>query len=77
TGLDLYDDTAAEANSYANVFLRQPLPGLMGANGRLAALVEIHNLLAQGYIPMLGSDGRTLYLVQSARSLRGGLTFSF
>lgn len=77
TGLDLYDDTATESNSYANLYLRQPLPGLMGANGRLAALVEIHNLLAQGYIPMLGSDGRTLYLVQSARSLRGGLTISF
>ncbi|MGH9482986.1 MAG: hypothetical protein ACRD1L_12940, partial [Terriglobales bacterium] len=78
TGLDLYDDSPAQSDSYANLYLRQPLPRLMGGHsGRIAALIEIHNLLAQGYIPMLATDGRTLYLVQSARSLRGGLTFNF
>src|SRR6185437_2312139 len=77
TGLDLYDDTAAQSDSYANVYVRQPLPNWMGNGTRIAALVEIHNLLAQGYIPMMSSDGRTLYLVQSARSLRGGFTISF
>ncbi|MGH9413933.1 MAG: hypothetical protein ACRD0Y_09365, partial [Terriglobales bacterium] len=66
-----------QGNSYANIFLRQPLPGVFGVGGKLAALVEIHNLLAQGYIPVLAPDGQTLYLVQSARSLRGGLTISF
>jgi hypothetical protein len=77
TGLDVYDDTGDASNSYANVYLKQPLPGGFGSGGRIAVLLEIHNLLAQGYIPMLGSDGRTLYLVQNARSLRGGLTFRF
>ncbi len=77
TGLDPYDDSADASNSYANLYLKQPLPGAFGGGGRVAALVEIHNLLAQGYIPMLGADGRTLYLVQTARSLRGGLTFNF
>lgn len=77
TGLDLYDDSFTQSQSYANVFLRQPLPGFMSGGGRLAALIEIHNLLAEGYIPVLGSDGQTLFLVQNARSLRGGLTISF
>ncbi|MGH9476597.1 MAG: carboxypeptidase-like regulatory domain-containing protein [Terriglobales bacterium] len=77
TGLDQYDDSFTQSRSYANVFLRQPLPGFMSGGGRMAALVEIHNLLAQGYIPVLGSDGQMLFLVQSARSLRGGLTISF
>jgi hypothetical protein len=78
TGLDLYDDGAGQSQAYANISLRQPLPSLLGAGaGHIAALVEINNLLAQGYIPMVVSDGRTLYLVQSARSLRGGFTISF
>lgn len=77
TGLDLYDDGPAQSDSYANLYVRQPLPGLMSGGGKIAALMEIHNLLAQGYLPMLGTDGRTLYLMQTARSLRGGISISF
>ncbi|HUX68489.1 MAG TPA: carboxypeptidase-like regulatory domain-containing protein [Terriglobales bacterium] len=78
TALDPYDDGSGQSDSYANLYLRQPLPSFFGGgNGRVAALIEIHNLLAQGYIPMLGSDGHTLYLVQTARSLRGGVTINF
>jgi len=29
--------------------------------------------MAQGYIPVMGQDGKTVYLVQSARSVRGGV----
>jgi hypothetical protein len=44
----------------------------------MEVLVDLRNLLAQGYVPVLGRDGRTLYLVQSAaRSVRGGVAFSF
>jgi hypothetical protein len=43
----------------------------------MEALIEIRNLLAQGYVPVLGQDGRTLYLVQSARAVRGGVAFTF
>jgi hypothetical protein len=43
----------------------------------MEALLDLRNLLAQGYIPVLGQDGQTLYLVQSARSIRGGLAFTF
>jgi hypothetical protein len=40
-------------------------------------LVDLRNLLAQGYVPVMGRDGRTIYLVQSARSMRGGVAFNF
>ena len=41
------------------------------------AIIDVRNLLAQGYVPVLGQDGRTLYLVDSARSVRGGVAFTF
>jgi hypothetical protein len=40
-------------------------------------LMDLRNLLAQGYVPVMGRDGRTVYLVQAARSARGGVAFSF
>jgi hypothetical protein len=40
-------------------------------------MVDVRNLLAQGYVPVVGRDGQTLYLVQAARSVRGGVAFSF
>jgi hypothetical protein len=40
-------------------------------------VLEVRNLLAQGYVPVFGQDGRTVYLVQSARAVRGGLAFNF
>jgi hypothetical protein len=43
----------------------------------MEALIDVRNLLAQGYVPVLGHDGRTLYLVDSARSIRGGVAFNF
>jgi hypothetical protein len=33
--------------------------------------------LAQGYVPVVGEDHRTVYLVQSARAVRGGVAFNF
>jgi PilZ domain len=46
--------------------------------GHLEILIDIRNLLAQGYVPLVDADGRTVYLVQSsARSIRGGLAFNF
>jgi hypothetical protein len=40
-------------------------------------LMDLRNLLAQGYVPVVGQDGHTLYLVQADRSFRGGVAFSF
>ena len=45
--------------------------------GRMEALIDLRNLLAQGYVPVIGPDGSTVYLVQSARSVRGGVAFTF
>ena len=39
--------------------------------------IEVRNLLAQGYRPVLSADGSTVYLVQGTRCIRAGLTFNF
>ncbi len=46
---------------------------LQGVNAVLVA----SNLLAQGYRPVLGPDGHTLYLTPVPRTLQAGLAFSF
>jgi hypothetical protein len=43
----------------------------------MEAILELRNLLAQGYVPVMGQDGKTVYLVDSARAVRGGLAFTF
>ena len=61
-----------------NVYLRQPIPGVPSMfAGRLEATADLRNLLAQGYVPIFSPDGRQLLLIQSPRSLRGGLSFIF
>ena len=77
TPVDAYNVSAGEADPFFNLFIRQPLPSGSFLPGQMEALVDIRNLLAQGYIPVIGRDGHTLYLVQSARSIRGGVAFNF
>ena len=77
TPVDLFNASPGQADPYVNVFVRQPIPHLGFLNVKMEALLEIRNLLAQGYVPVLGSDGRTVYLVQSARAIRGGVAFNF
>jgi hypothetical protein len=77
TPVDLFDSSPGRIDPYLNVFIRQPIPGTSFLPGKMEALVDLRNLIAQGYVPVIGSDGRTLYLVQSARSVRGGLAFVF
>jgi Carboxypeptidase regulatory-like domain len=77
TPVDLFNASAGQTDPYFNLFLRQPIPASFLA-GHIEVLLDLRNLLAQGYVPVLGRDGRTLYLVQSAaRSVRGGVAFSF
>jgi hypothetical protein len=61
---------------YMNIMIRQPIHWRSGANN-LEALVDVRNLLAQGYHPFVSPDGETLYLVQVPRSIQGGFAFSF
>lgn len=76
TPVDLFNTSAGEADPYFNLFVRQPIPTSFLA-GHMELLIDLRNLLAQGYVPVLGQDGHTVYLVQSARSVRGGLAFNF
>ncbi len=77
TPVDMFDCSPGQMDPYWNVFIRQPIPGTGFLPGKMEALVDLRNLLAQGYVPVIGRDGRTLYLVQSARAVRGGLAFVF
>ena len=77
TAVDMFNDSAGRSDAFLNVFVRQRIPTGSFIPVKLEALVDVRNLLAQGYVPFLSPDGNTLYLVQSARSLRGGLSFNF
>ena len=76
TPVDEFNTSPGQADAFLNVFIRQPIPGSFLA-GHMEILMDLRNLLAQGYVPLMGRDGHTLYLVQSARSARGGVAFSF
>jgi len=76
TPVDEFNVSAGQSDPYLNFFFRQPIPASFLA-GHMEILMDLRNLLAQGYVPVMGRDGRTLYLVQSARSARGGVAFSF
>jgi hypothetical protein len=77
TPVDLFNASPGAADPYLNLSIRQPIPSKLIA-GHMELLLDIRNLLAQGYVPVVSSDGQTVYLVQSsARSVRGGLAFNF
>jgi hypothetical protein len=73
TPVDMFNSSAGQTDPFLDFFVRQPLPG----TSRMDLIVEVRNLLAQGYVPVFGQDGHTVYLVQSARAVRGGVAFSF
>jgi hypothetical protein len=73
----MFNASPGQSDAYLSCFVRQPIPTLGFLPGHMEALIEVRNLLAQGYVPVVGQDGQTVYLVQAARSIRGGLAFSF
>jgi hypothetical protein len=77
TPVDMFNSSAGQIDPFLDFFIRQPMPGTGGLPGRMDLIVEVRNLLAQGYVPVFGQDGHTVYLVQSARAVRGGVAFSF
>ncbi len=77
TPVDMFNASPGQAEPYVNVFIRQPLPHSRFVPGKMEAIVDVRNLLAQGYVPVVTQDGSTVYLVQSARSVRGGVAFTF
>jgi hypothetical protein len=74
TPVDMFNTSPGQSDPFLNIFIRQPIPAF---GGRMEALIDIRNLLAQGYVPVIGHDGQTVYLVDSARSVRAGVAFSF
>jgi len=75
TPVAVYDSFGQGA--YLNLLVRQRIHcGHLLPNGT-EALVDVRNLLAEGYRPFLTRDGSTLYFAQSERSIQGGLSFSF
>ncbi len=75
TAVDSYH--AFSDQPYFSFFVRQPLYFRHFVPHGVEALVDVTNLLAQGYHPFLSSDGHTLFFAQSPRVLQGGLSFVF
>jgi hypothetical protein len=77
SAVDAFNASPGQTDPYLSFFIRQPIPGTSFIPAKMDALLDLRNMLAQGYVPVMGQDGRTIYMVQSARSLRGGLAFTF
>jgi hypothetical protein len=77
TPVDMFNASPGQSDPFLNLFIRQHIPTLGFLPTHMEALIDLRNLLAQGYVPVMGQDGQTVYLVQAARSVRGGLTITF
>jgi hypothetical protein len=64
-------------DAYLSLLLRQPLHYRRMIPSGVEALVDVRNLLAEGYRPFVSSDGSTLYFAEAARCVQGGLSFTF
>jgi hypothetical protein len=73
TAVDPYDGDGA----YLSFYVRQAVRWGDRLPPGLEATVDVTNLLAEGYLPFLSADGRTLFLAQSPRMVQGGLSFTF
>jgi hypothetical protein len=75
TAIDPY--AAFSDQAFLSFYLAQPLRfgGLLPAG--LNAVVDVTNLLQQGYQPFLSSDGKTVFLAQSPRVIQAGLSYTF
>ena len=74
---DLFNASDTRALPGMNLTVRQPLPQVTYLPGKFEATAEFRNLLAQGYVPLRTADGQRLFLIQAARSFRGGVNFVF
>jgi hypothetical protein len=70
-----YAEEAAEP--YLNLRLRQPIHISRDGSSSFVALLDVQNMLAEGYRPYILSDGSVLVFAQSQRGIRGGLAFTF
>jgi hypothetical protein len=75
TAIDRYD--AGSSQGYLSFYVRQAMRWGDRLPAGLEATIDVTNLLAEGYQPFLSADGRTLFLAESPRTIRGGLSFTF
>ena len=79
------DDTATRVAPYAadavepylNLHFRQPIRLCRDGTCGFEALLDVRNLLAEGYRPFLMSNGSLLVFAQDQRGFQGGLAFTF
>jgi hypothetical protein len=65
------------AAPYLNVHLRQPICLRREGTGGIEALLDVRNMLAEGYRPYVLSDGSVLIFAQDQRGVSAGLAFTF
>jgi hypothetical protein len=65
------------AEPYLNLHFRQPIRITRDGAVGLEALIDMRNLLAEGYQPYILSDGTLILFAQDQRSFRAGLAFTF
>jgi Carboxypeptidase regulatory-like domain len=68
---------ATAGDAYLSVLLRQPIRVGRILPGGTQAVIDMRNLLAQGYCPFVTPDGSTLFFAQADRSIAGGIAFTF
>jgi len=71
--IDPFGEASYQVDPNLHLSIRQSLPGL---NNRWEALVDLGNLLDQGYVMVNTQDSR-LMLASMLRSFRGGVSFQF
>jgi hypothetical protein len=65
------------AEPFLNLHFRQPIRITRDGAEGLEALLDMRNLLAEGYQPYILSDGSLILFAQEQRSFRAGLAFTF
>jgi hypothetical protein len=75
TAVDAFDGNLPAP--YLSFYLRQPIHYRCILPNGMEALIDVRNLLAQGYRPVVTSDGSVLYFAEASRSVEGGLAFTF
>jgi hypothetical protein len=73
----LFTTESARPEPGLNVIVRQPMPVIPRMPWRMEASAELRNLLAQGYLPLTTSGGDQFMLLNTPRTIRGGIAFVF
>ena len=65
------------AEPFFNIHLRQPVSFRRDGARSLDVILDMHNLLAQGFRPYVLNDGSLLMFAQDQRGFSGGVAFTF